>query len=88
MIFLCSHESQGIACQEAMSAGVPIFAWDPGFCMDPERFLWGDPVIPATSVPYFDERCGLRFRDFPRTRASSLANFLETMKSGSYDPRD
>src|SRR5207248_10842013 len=28
MIFLCEHETQGIAYQQALSAGVPILAWD------------------------------------------------------------
>src|ERR1700690_3408957 len=53
MIFLSPHESQGIACEEAMAAGVPILAWDPGLCQDPERFRWGDPVIPPPRVPSF-----------------------------------
>ncbi|MGY3148512.1 glycosyltransferase involved in cell wall biosynthesis [Bradyrhizobium sp. USDA 3397] len=30
MIFLCQSESQGIAYQQALSCGVPVFAWDPG----------------------------------------------------------
>ena len=64
MIFLCEHESQGFACCEALSMDIPVFAWDQGFCLDPNRFAWNDPVIPATSVPFFDDRCGLTFRDF------------------------
>ncbi len=56
MIFLCEHESQGLAYQEALASGVPVLAWDQGLCLDPNRFAWGMPVIPATSVPYFDER--------------------------------
>jgi hypothetical protein len=61
MIFLCEHESQGLAYQECLAAGVPVLAWDQGRWLDPHRFAWGDPEIPATSVPYFDDRCGLRF---------------------------
>jgi len=38
MIVLSGHESQGIAYQEALSAGVPVLAWDPGFVFDPNRF--------------------------------------------------
>jgi hypothetical protein len=86
-IFLSAHESQGIAYQEALSAGVPILAWDPGRCQDPERFRWGDPDIPTTSVPYFDDRCGARFADFPAFELS-LAVFLEGMRAGAYKPRD
>ncbi len=30
MIFLCEHETQGIAYQQALACGVPILAWDRG----------------------------------------------------------
>jgi glycosyltransferase involved in cell wall biosynthesis len=87
MIFLSPHESQGIACEEAMSAGVPVLAWDPGFCQDPERFRWNDPVIATTSVPYFDERCGRRFADYAEF-CLQLPLFMESLTSGAYSPRD
>lgn len=64
MAFLCEHESQGFACCEAMSMDVPIFAWDQGFCLDPNRFSWNDPLIPATSVPFFSKECGSTFENF------------------------
>jgi hypothetical protein len=87
MIFLSAHESQGIAAEEAMAAGVPLFAWDPGFLEDPERFAWGQPVIPATSVPYFDERCGLTFRDAAEF-LKRLPDFCERLAAGRFSPRD
>ena len=87
MIFLSAHESQGIAAQEAMSCGVPLLAWDPGFVEDPDRFKWGQPVIPATSVPYFDARCGLKFRD-PTEFATQLPAFLARLREGRFAPRD
>ena len=80
-IFLSAHESQGIACQEALASGVPVLAWDPGRCQDPERFKWGDPDIPTTSVPYFDARCGLTFTRFSEFE-SSLGRFIQEQASG------
>ena len=87
MLFFCSHESQGLAYQEALSSGVPVLAWDPGECLDPNRFAWGDPFIPATSVPYFDERCGLRFGG-ASAFAERLAQFLDMQRTGAFAPRD
>lgn len=87
MIFLCEHESQGLAYQECLASGVPVLAWDQGRCLDPNRFAWGEPDIPATSVPYFDARCGLRFRDieeFPRV----LTQFLDFQAAGAFAPSD
>ena len=37
MVFLCEHETQGIAYQQALSCGVPILAWDRGG-------YWRDPA--------------------------------------------
>lgn len=87
MIFLSAHESQGIAAEEAMASGVPLLAWDPGLVEDPERFTWGQPVIPATSVPYFDARCGLTFRDAAEFQ-TQLPLFLEKLRGGRLAPRD
>ncbi len=65
MIFLCEHESQGLAYQECLSSNVPILAWDQGWCLDPNRFKWGDPEIPATSVPSLMSDAGLRLMTSP-----------------------
>ncbi len=87
MIFLCEHESQGIAAQECLAAGVPLLAWDPGFVSDPERFKWGRPVIPTTSVPYFDDRCGRRFKDLAGFE-TQLPVFLDALQAGRLAPRE
>lgn len=87
MIFLVEHESQGLACQECLASDVPVLAWDPGECLDPSRFAWGDPHIPATSVPFFDDRCGVRFAsidEFDR----ALSAFRERLESGQLAPRE
>jgi hypothetical protein len=87
LLFLCEHESQGFAYQEAMSAGLPVLAWDPGEWLDPRRFEWGTPHVPASSVPFFDHRCGERFVDFAAFPAT-LGVFLERLRAGKYAPRD
>lgn len=61
MLFLCEHETQGIAYQEALSCDVPVLAWDPGQWLDPWRFRYSEGFVPATSVPFFDQRCGMVF---------------------------
>ncbi len=63
MVFLSAHESQGLAYQECLSCDVPVMAWDPGCWLDPMRFTYQKPVVPATSVPFFDQRCGVTFKD-------------------------
>ncbi|BAZ03599.1 glycosyltransferase [Calothrix sp. NIES-3974] len=87
MIFLCEHESQGLAYQECLSSSVPIIAWDQGKCLDPNRFKWGTPNIPATSVPFWDERCGVKFKnisEFPM----KLEEFLDKLNYQKFAPRE
>jgi hypothetical protein len=62
MIFLCEHETQGLACEEAMASNLPILAWDEGVLADPLQRRFAQPNLVVSSVPYFDERCGERFR--------------------------
>src|SRR5690606_33749731 len=54
MIFLCDHETQGIACNEALSSGLPVLAWDEGIIRAPYNIQLGAGHIPCTSVPFFD----------------------------------
>jgi|SRR5579862_310210 hypothetical protein len=87
MLFLCEHESQGIAYLESLSSDVPILAWDQGWCLDPNRIAWGQPHIPASSVPFFDQRCGMTFKNFDEFPCK-LTQFLDLERSGSFAPRD
>jgi glycosyltransferase involved in cell wall biosynthesis len=87
MIFLCEHETQGIAYQQALAAGVPILAWDRGgYWQDPAYFPDKVKFQPVTSVPYWDERCG---RTFAAIEAFDDAwrRFCDEFQSGRYDPR-
>lgn len=87
MLFLCEHETQGLAYQQAMSCGVPILAWDPGQWLDPWRYRYGETYVPSTSVPFFDERCGARFQGLPDF-VPALDAFWETLQMGGYKSRD
>ena len=85
MLFLCEHETQGMAYQEAMASNVPVLAWDQGYWLDPRRPEYTDQPVRATSVPYFSETCGERFagiEDF----AGALERFLA--RQAEYRPRD
>lgn len=62
MIFVCEHETQGLAYQEALAAGLPVLAWDEGEIVDPEFKPYHLDGMEVSSVPYFDERCGERFK--------------------------
>ena len=85
MLFVCEHETQGLAYQEAMACGVPILAWDPGVWLDPGRARWTSAPVRASSVPYFDASCGERFADaaaFPAALDAFLA------RRDGYRPRE
>ena len=84
MLFLCEHETQGLAYQEAMARNVPILAWDQGYWLDPTRERFSDIPVPASSVPYFSPACGERFRNV-REFPEALDRFLAGL--GSYEPR-
>lgn len=85
VLFLCENETQGIAYNEALSMGVPLLAWNPRRWLDPNRHRHGLSDCPASSVPYWDERCGEQFyeaKDF----VPALDVFWE--KLTRYQPRD
>ena len=74
-------ESQGIAVQEMMSLGVPLFVWDLRTWED-QGSEWS---VPATSVPYWDDRCGERFYDIDNMQ-ETFDNFYARMDT--YKPQN
>jgi hypothetical protein len=87
MIFLCEHETQGIAYQQALSCGVPILAWDRGgFWQDPAFYPHRVKFAPVSSVPYWDERCGIRFATIEQFE-NAWARFWDGYQSQRFDPR-
>jgi Glycosyl transferases group 1 len=88
MIFLCEHETQGIAYQQALSCNVPILAWDrQGFWQDPAYFPHKVQFAEVSSVPYWSDRCGIKFQniqEFPE----HLDAFLLQLNHQQFSPRD
>jgi hypothetical protein len=84
MIFLCEHETQGIAYQEALASNVPVLALDEGILLDPMQKRFASPDLRVSSVPYFDATCGETFvaDDFE----VALDRFLR--KRHTYRPRE
>tara|TARA_B100001109_G_scaffold227203_1_gene201726 strand:- start:271 stop:1140 length:870 start_codon:yes stop_codon:yes gene_type:complete len=75
-------ESQGIAVQQIMSLGVPLFVWDVE-SWDDMGIQWS---VPASSVPYWDKRCGEKF--YKKTMLSrTFTKFDKKLKEGGYDPK-
>jgi hypothetical protein len=87
MIFLCEHETQGIAYQQALACGVPLLAWDrQGPWLDPAYYPHRVVYGPVTGVPYWDERCGRRFQAIEEFEGAWEA-FDAAARAGRYDPR-
>ncbi|RYY07497.1 MAG: glycosyltransferase family 1 protein, partial [Sphingobacteriaceae bacterium] len=64
VIYLCEHETQGMACQQMMATNTPVLAWDKGvFWEDPAYYPHKIQYEPVSSVPYWDNRCGLKFKN-------------------------
>lgn len=84
MVLLSAHETQGIASAEALASNVPVLAWDNGYWLDPRRPLFEPDPVSASSVPYFSEECGERFRDFDAFE-DAFGRFWSQL--GSYEPR-
>jgi glycosyltransferase involved in cell wall biosynthesis len=84
MIFLCEHETQGIAYQEAMASNVPVLALNEGVLADPGQRRFASPDLKVSSVPYFDASCGETF--VPEQMEAVLVRFMR--KLPDYRPRD
>jgi hypothetical protein len=92
-VWVTSTESQGFALQECLSMNVPIVVWNATSLFD-EYTLEGKHVykdrigqyeLKGTTIPYWDERCGISF-----IKKEEFETSLEVMR-GSYTkfhPRD
>lgn len=58
-IIVDAHESQGFAIEEMMSCNVPLLVWNVKYLSQEVGSNY--PDYKATSIPYWDERCGEYF---------------------------
>ena len=88
VIWYGRQESQGLALQEAMAMGRPLLVIDVKKIGDFDglgyKFTNKELSIPASSAPYFDERCGLKITDLDQ-----LPESLDLMEASwpHFDPR-
>ena len=88
MIFLCEHETQGIAYQQALSCNVPILAWDRGgYWQDPNFYPDRVKFDGVSSVPYWSESCGLKFKEISEFY-DVFGQFWPNVTAQHYAPRD
>jgi hypothetical protein len=82
-IWIDAHESQGFALQEALSCDVPLLVWNITYMN--EEFGSSYSKLDATTIPYWDERCGEYFYNI-----NELKNTFNTFisKLETYKPRE
>ena len=84
-ILVTRTESQGLAYMQMLSSGMPCFVF--------EKPEWDDQapigVCPATSVPYFDDRCGEKVLQSAslEEKEKAFSTFLEKFRNDYYNPR-
>lgn len=87
MLYLSEHETQGIAYQQALAMGIPVLAWDRNsYWLDPRFYPERVCYKPASSVPYWDQRCGEKFSSIDELE-NSIITFLDNIYNEKYDPR-
>jgi len=82
-IWLDAHESQGFALQEALSCNVPLLVWN--IKSMNQEYNSSYPNIRATTIPYWDARCG-EFFYFAEQMEITLRMFLSKLEH--YTPRN
>lgn len=87
VIFLCEHETQGLAYQQILSTNTPILAWERGgVWQDPSYYPHKATFAPVSAVPYWDDTCGEKFYS-PADFREKLHLFSNKHKKGFYNPR-
>lgn len=82
-VWVGRHESQGFALQEALSCNVPLLVWDVKSMNQEYGYNYED--IPATTIPYWDNRCGEYFTDINNLH-DTFNKFIDNLQN--YKPRE
>ena len=82
-IWLDAHESQGFALEEALSINVPLLVWN--ISSMNQEYNSNYQNIPATTIPYWDERCGESFTH-PSQMEETFERFVNCLNE--YKPRE
>lgn len=86
VIFLCEHETQGIAYQQILATNTPIFAWDRGgYWQDPHYYPQKVKYAPVSSVPYWNDQCGMKFINFQNFK-ERLIIFVKCLGENQFAP--
>lgn len=82
-IWIGRHESQGFALEEALACNVPLLVWNVKSMNQEYGYNYQD--IPATSIPYWDKRCGEYFYNLNELEAV-FSTFTTNLLN--YKPRE
>lgn len=82
-IIVDAHESQGFAIEEALSCNIPLLVWNVSSMNQEEGVNY--PDIKATSIPYWNERCGEFFHN-KNEFETKYNEFIS--KLNTYKPRE
>lgn len=82
-IWIGRHESQGFALEEALSMNVPLLVWNVKSMNEEHGYNYDN--IPATTIPYWDERCGEFFYNI---KALDIVFNLFISRIETYKPRE
>jgi glycosyltransferase involved in cell wall biosynthesis len=85
-VFLCEHETQGLAYQQILASNTPIMAFDQQeYWLDPQYYPTKIKYGPVSSVPYWDERCGLKFQNF-EDFSKQISDFVYKLDNKQFEP--
>lgn len=86
VIFLCEHETQGLAYQQILATNTPILAYDQQiFWLDPHYYPEKVKFGPVSSVPYWNKSCGVKFKNIEEFD-SKLLTFTKMFNSKKFAP--